>query len=109
MYKKTGKLIPLSVQNLVDCSKSHGNHGCDWGNTYYAFLSVWINGGLEAEATYPYEGKVSGPHMLSVHLNVARDNCRYDTLSSALRLDGRISLSSLISVIKYRPLHIFLV
>ena len=101
MYRKTGKLIPLSVQNLVDCSQSYGNHGCDWGNTYFALFYVWLNKGLEAEATYPYEGKVSGLHILLFQLNVARDNCRYDTLSSALRLDSRISLSTLIAVIKY--------
>ncbi|CAO2596385.1 Cathepsin R, partial [Lemmus lemmus] len=57
MYKKTGKLIPLSVQNLVDCTKPHGNNGCHWGFTHFAFRYVLHNGGVEAEATYPYEGK----------------------------------------------------
>ncbi|KAK7812034.1 hypothetical protein U0070_018594 [Myodes glareolus] len=78
MYKKTGKLIPLSVQNLVDCSKSHGNHGCDWGNAYYAFISVWIHGGLEAEATYPYEGK-EGP-------------CRYNPQNASAKIEGFVEL-----------------
>ena len=59
MFQKTGQLIPLSVQNLVDCSRPQGNRGCYVGNTYRALKYVVENGGLESEATYPYEEKVS--------------------------------------------------
>ncbi|XP_052584902.1 cathepsin M-like [Peromyscus californicus insignis] len=74
IFRKTGKLIPLSVQNLVDCSRSHGNEGCYRGNTYLAFEYVKDNGGLESEATYPYEDK-EGP-------------CRYSPDNSIANITG---------------------
>ncbi|XP_078054342.1 procathepsin L-like [Mustelus asterias] len=57
VFKKTGKLIALSEQNLIDCSRSHGTFGCNGGWSLSAFDYIIENGGIEAESTYAYTAK----------------------------------------------------
>ncbi|KAL7873641.1 hypothetical protein AOLI_G00127120 [Acnodon oligacanthus] len=60
MFKKTKKLESLSEQQLVDCSGSSGNNGCNGGFAFKAFDCIKKSGGLEKASTYPYQA-MEGP------------------------------------------------
>ncbi|XP_072453045.1 cathepsin L2-like isoform X2 [Notamacropus eugenii] len=79
-FRKTGKLVSLSEQNLIDCSLDEGNLGCKGGVVDVAFEYVKRNGGIDTEDSYDY---------------IALDGfCRYWEETSVARITGYVDIPS---------------
>ncbi|KAI5102732.1 cathepsin L.1 precursor [Silurus meridionalis] len=79
-FRKTGQLVELSEQQLVDCSGNFGNMGCSGGWMDQAFEYVKANKGLDTENSYPYE---------------ARDGvCRYNPSTVGATCSGYVDIMS---------------
>lgn len=72
-FRKTGKLVSLSEQNLVDCSQKYGNNGCEGGLMDNAFRYIKANKGIDTESSYPYDAKDEKCHFDRSHVG-ATDN-----------------------------------
>nr|QCG74717.1 cathepsin [Lethenteron camtschaticum] len=54
-FAATGNLTSLSEQQLVDCTKSYYNNGCNGGRSERALQYIIDNNGIDSELSYPYE------------------------------------------------------
>ncbi|XP_048477517.1 uncharacterized protein LOC105390473 isoform X2 [Plutella xylostella] len=75
---KTGKLLSLSEQELVDCDKL--DNGCNGGLPDNAYRAIEQLGGLEVESDYPYDG--------------ADDKCSFNKTLSRVQISGAVNISS---------------
>jgi len=53
-FGKTGELVSLSEQNLVDCATEYPNAGCYGGYPGIGIKHVIDNGGIDTEESYPF-------------------------------------------------------
>lgn len=56
-FLKTGKLVSLSEQNLVDCTDADGDDKCSGRSRHDAIDWIKDHGGIETEQSYPYKAK----------------------------------------------------
>jgi len=62
---RSGKLVDMSAEQIVDCDTGHGDYGCGGGWPIYAYQYVQRAGGIESASAYPYtasDGSSGGCH-----------------------------------------------
>ena len=97
-FRKTGKLVSLSEQNLVDCSlDDEGNQGCGGGSMQLAFDYVKEHG-IDTEASYPYKAVTGKKCQFKPDKVVTHDHGYIrlgdeTDLRNALAFDGPISVA----------------
>ncbi|XP_017853478.1 cathepsin L1 [Drosophila busckii] len=57
IFKRTGRILDLSVQQIVDCSISYGNQGCTGGSLRNTLKYLQATGGLMRSDDYKYTSK----------------------------------------------------
>lgn len=81
LFLKTGQLVRLSQQSLVDCSWGYGNNGCDGGEDFRVYQWMMKHGGVATEESY-------GPYL-------AQDGmCHYKDAELIANITGFVNVTS---------------
>ncbi|XP_053123811.1 digestive cysteine proteinase 2-like isoform X2 [Hemicordylus capensis] len=100
LFLKTGVLVPLSQQVLIDCSWGFGNQACDGGQEWNAFEWIMKHHGIASSESYgPYLGQNGYCHYnrsepmaeLSGYVHVAPGNAT--ALKAALYKHGPVAVN----------------
>jgi len=102
LARRTGKLLSLSEQQLVDCTYKgkYGNYGCGGGWFEPGWQQIQDVGGIDSEESYPYTAK-TGTSCLFNAGNVVGTDVGYvdlppndeDALLEAVGVWGPVSIS----------------
>ncbi|XP_041069092.1 digestive cysteine proteinase 2-like [Carcharodon carcharias] len=99
LFLKTGYLIPLSQQMLLDCTWGFGNAACDGGEEWRAFEWILKHGGIAIEESYgSYLGQNGFCHynqsiftaQLKSYVNVTSGDC--EALKMAIFKNGPVAV-----------------
>jgi len=82
-------LVSLSEQQLVDCSTSAPNQGCDGGNVAEAFDYIVTYGGLCTEDSYPYTAQNGTCQSCTPVVDIASHT--YVTQNSDMAMAGAVA------------------
>ncbi|XP_041358235.1 digestive cysteine proteinase 2-like isoform X2 [Gigantopelta aegis] len=80
-FLKTGTLVRLSQQELMDCSWGEGNNGCDGGEDFRSYMWIMKNGGITSEGQYGQYLAVDG-------------RCHSDNVKPVVNLSGYVNVTS---------------
>ena len=90
-----GELLSLSEQQLVDCSKSYGNHGC-YGGLMDSAFEYAIDNGMCLESEYPYTA--AGGSCTKCNVEVTMSNCIDVTPNNQVHLKEAVGTKGPVSV-----------
>ncbi|EAL67741.1 cysteine proteinase [Dictyostelium discoideum AX4] len=73
-------LTSVSEQQLIDCSGSYGNNGCEGGLMTLAFEYIINNGGIDTESSYPFTANT--------------EKCKYNPSNIGAELSSYVNVTS---------------
>ena len=96
------KLYVLSAQQLIDCTMSYGNYGCNGGYSGYDFNYTMHQGGLCMAKDYPYTDKTD-----KCHVTESCNNTLYDAISGFVTVESQ-NETALMEALMIGPVSIYI-